>query len=75
MAVAKYDVVVQLLDNTRDMYKHIVGIANEATKHQKKLARKEAAERLQQDIAKVKGTSLFMNSVIVWSLKGIIKNH
>ena len=52
-AVAKYDEVLQTLDNTRDLYKQIVAIANDAGKQQKKLARKEALERMQQDIAKV----------------------
>lgn len=52
-AVAKYDEVLQTLDITRDLYKQIVAIANDAVKQQKKLARKEALERTQQDIAKV----------------------
>lgn len=51
--MAKYDEVLQSLDNTRDLYKQIVTIANDAVKQQKKLARKEALERVQQDIAKV----------------------
>ncbi|KAK2587236.1 hypothetical protein KPH14_002975 [Odynerus spinipes] len=53
-AVAKYDGVLQTLDITRELYKQIVGIANDAVKQQKKLARKEAVERTQQDIAKVR---------------------
>jgi caprin-1 len=52
-AVAKYDEVQQTLDITRELYKQIVGIANDAAKQQKKLARKEASERMQQDIGKV----------------------
>lgn len=52
-AVAKYDEVLQTLDIMRDMYKQIVNIANDSAKQQKKLARKEAAERMQQEIAKV----------------------
>lgn len=52
-AVAKYDEVLQTLDITRDLYKSIVAIANDNAKAQKKLARTEARERLQQDIAKV----------------------
>lgn len=45
--------MLQTLDITRELYKQIVGIANDAVKQQKKLARKEAVERTQQDIAKV----------------------
>lgn len=52
-AVAKYDEVLQTLDITRDLYKQIANIANDYVKQQKKLARKEALERTQQDIAKV----------------------
>lgn len=52
-AVAKYDEVQQTLDITRELYKQIVGISNDAAKQQKKLARKEALERMQQDIGKV----------------------
>ncbi|XP_071641393.1 uncharacterized protein Capr [Temnothorax longispinosus] len=58
IAVAKYDEVLQTLDNTRDLYKQIVGISNDAVKQQKKLARREALERTQQDIAKVKDVLL-----------------
>jgi len=52
-AVARYDEVLQTLDITRDLYKQIVNIGNDAVKQQKKLARKEVVERMQQDIAKV----------------------
>lgn len=51
--MAKYDEVSQTLDITRDLYKQIINIANDSAKQQKKLARKEAVERMQQDIAKV----------------------
>ncbi|XP_046747797.1 caprin homolog [Diprion similis] len=54
IAVAKYDEVVQTLDLTRELCKQIVGIANDSAKQQKKLARKEALERVQQDVAKVR---------------------
>ncbi|EZA51789.1 hypothetical protein DMN91_003600 [Ooceraea biroi] len=53
-AVARYDEVLQTLEITRDMYKQIVSINNDGMKQQKKLARKEVVERMQQDIAKVK---------------------
>lgn len=52
-AVAKYDEVQQTLEITRDLQKQIQSIFNDATKQQKKLARKEAAERTQQEINKV----------------------
>ncbi|XP_015123600.1 caprin homolog [Diachasma alloeum] len=60
-AVAKYDEVLQTLDITRDLYKAIVGIANDSVKQQKKLARKEALERTQQDIAKVREVLLIQD--------------
>ncbi|XP_012224442.1 caprin homolog [Linepithema humile] len=63
-AVAKYDEVLQTLDNTRDLYKQIVSIANDAVKQQKKLARKEAVERMQQDIAKVKEALLIQHILV-----------
>ncbi|XP_015593430.1 caprin homolog [Cephus cinctus] len=53
-AVAKYDEVQQTLDITRELCKQIIVIANDAAKQQKKQARKEAAERMQQDIAKIR---------------------
>ncbi|XP_014469393.1 PREDICTED: caprin homolog [Dinoponera quadriceps] len=62
-AVAKYDEVLQTLDITRDLYKQIVAIANDAVKQQKKLARKEALERMQQDIAKVREVLLIQNTL------------
>ncbi|XP_066586889.1 caprin homolog [Prorops nasuta] len=54
IAVAKYDEVQQTLEITRELHKQIIGYANGAVKQQKKLARKEAVERMQQDIAKVR---------------------
>ncbi|XP_018343576.1 PREDICTED: caprin homolog [Trachymyrmex septentrionalis] len=63
-AVAKYDEVLQTLEITRDLYKQIVNIANDAVKQQKKLARKEAVERMQQDIAKVKEVLLAQHVLI-----------
>ncbi|CAL7937135.1 unnamed protein product [Xylocopa violacea] len=63
-AVAKYDEVLQTLDITRELYKQIVGIAHDAVKQQKKLARKEAIERMQQDIAKVKEVLLIQDALM-----------
>lgn len=63
-AVAKYDAVLQTLDITRELYKQIVGIANDASKQQKKLARKEAIERMQQDIAKVREVLLIQDTLM-----------
>lgn len=51
--MAKYDEVLQTLDITRELQKQIAGIAHDAVKQQKKLARKEVMERMQHDIAKV----------------------
>ncbi|KAL6444445.1 hypothetical protein ACFW04_001945 [Cataglyphis niger] len=64
IAVAKYDEVLQTLDNTRDLYKQIVTIANDSVKQQKKQARKEAVERMQQDIAKVKEVLLIQHILV-----------
>ncbi|XP_012284620.1 caprin homolog [Orussus abietinus] len=64
IAVAKYDEVQQTLDITRELYRQIVGIANDAAKQQKKMARKEAMERMQQDIAKVREVLLIQNTLL-----------
>ncbi|CAK9825785.1 Caprin homolog [Anthophora retusa] len=63
-AVAKYDEVLQTLDITKELYKQIGSIASDAVKHQKKLARKEAIERMQQDIAKVKEVLLIQDALM-----------
>ncbi|XP_034934962.1 caprin homolog [Chelonus insularis] len=60
-AVAKYDEVLQTLEFTRELNKQIVGIANDSAKQQKKLARKEALERVQHDIAKVREVLLIQD--------------
>lgn len=64
IAVAKYDEVLQTLEITKDLNKQIVGIANDAAKLQKKLARKEAAERMQQDISKIREVLLIQDILI-----------
>ncbi|KAJ9598514.1 hypothetical protein L9F63_010804, partial [Diploptera punctata] len=53
-AVAKYDEVLQTLDFARDLCKQFTGIAVDAAKQQKKQARKEALEKAQQEIVKIK---------------------
>lgn len=53
-AVAKYEEVQQTLEFARDLCKQFNGIAVDATKQLKKQARKEALEKNQQDLAKVK---------------------
>ncbi|XP_008559915.1 caprin homolog isoform X2 [Microplitis demolitor] len=63
-AVAKYDEVLQTLEITRELYKQIVGISNDFAKQQKKQARKEALERMQQDIAKVREVLLIQDVLI-----------
>ncbi|XP_043266516.1 caprin homolog [Venturia canescens] len=63
-AVAKYDEVLQTLDITRELFKGVVSIANDFAKQQKKLARKEALERTQQDIAKVREVLLVQDILI-----------
>ncbi|XP_057341647.1 caprin homolog isoform X2 [Microplitis mediator] len=63
-AVAKYDEVLQTLEITRELYKQIVGISNDFAKQQKKQARKEALERMQQDTAKVREVLLIQDVLI-----------
>ena len=63
-AVSKYDEVIQTLDFARDLCKQFNGIAVDAAKQQKKQARKEALEKAQQDIAKVKEILLIQVSTI-----------
>lgn len=53
-AIAKYDEVQQTLEFARDLCKQFHTIANETAKQQKKQARKEALEKQQQELAKVK---------------------
>jgi len=53
-AVAKYEEVQQTLEFARDLCKQFNGIAVDAVKQLKKQARKEALEKNQQDLAKVK---------------------
>ncbi|XP_014213219.1 caprin homolog isoform X2 [Copidosoma floridanum] len=70
-AVAKYDEVQQTLDITKDLYKAINTIATDAIKQQKKLARKEAAERMQQDIAKVREVLLIQDTLMNMCAQGV----
>lgn len=53
-AVAKYEEVQQTLEFSRDLCKQYNGIALDAAKQIKKQARKEALEKAQQEVAKVK---------------------
>lgn len=53
-AIAKYDEVLQTLEFARELCKQFNGIANETAKQQKKQARKDALEKTQQELAKVK---------------------
>lgn len=53
-AVAKYEEVQQTLEFSRDLCKQYNGIAVDAAKQFKKQARKEALEKAQQEVAKVK---------------------
>ncbi|XP_044578493.1 caprin homolog isoform X2 [Cotesia glomerata] len=62
--VAKYDEVLQTLEITRELYKQIVGISNDFAKQQKKQARKEALERMQQDISKIREVLLIQDVLI-----------
>lgn len=63
-ALSKYDGVTLSLEVARELYKQIDRIATDAVKQQKKLARKEAAERTQQEIEKVKEVLLTQNILL-----------
>ncbi|XP_063231087.1 caprin homolog isoform X2 [Bacillus rossius redtenbacheri] len=53
-AVARFDEVSCTLENLRELLKQFSAIAAEQARLQKKLARKEALERAQQDLTKIK---------------------
>ncbi|BET02115.1 Cell cycle associated protein 1 [Nesidiocoris tenuis] len=53
-AVAKYDAVLAHLDFARELSKQLSALAVESAKTIKKQARKEAAEKAQQDLARTK---------------------
>uniref|UniRef100_A0A1B6CGS7 Caprin-1 dimerization domain-containing protein n=1 Tax=Clastoptera arizonana TaxID=38151 RepID=A0A1B6CGS7_9HEMI len=53
-AVAKYDEVILNLDFAKDLNKQFSTISIESDKIQKKKSKKEALERFQQDVAKIK---------------------
>ncbi|GLV35799.1 Caprin [Carabus blaptoides fortunei] len=63
VAVAKYDEVVQTLEFARDLCKQFQGIAVLADKDAKKVARKEAAARSQQELAKVREVLLVQDAL------------
>lgn len=63
VAVAKYDEVVQTLEFARDLCKQFQGIAALADKDAKKIARKEAAARSQQELAKVREVLLVQDAL------------
>lgn len=63
VAVAKYDEVVQTLDFARDLCKQFQTIAAVADKESKKVARKEASARSQQEIAKVREILLVQDAL------------
>lgn len=63
VAVAKYDEVVQTLEFARDLCKQFNSIAAIAEKDAKKLARKEAAAKSQQELAKVREVLLVQDAL------------
>lgn len=63
VAVAKYDEVVQTLDFARDLCKQFQSIAAVADKEAKKVARKEASVRSQQEVAKVREILLVQDAL------------
>lgn len=64
-AVAKYEEVQQTLEFARDLCKQFNGIAVDAAKQHKKQARKEALEKTQQEVSKVKEILLVQVSLYV----------
>lgn len=63
IAVAKYDEVVQTLEFARDLCKQFNSIAVLAEKDAKKQARKEAAARSQQELAKIREVLLVQDAL------------
>lgn len=61
--MAKYDEVVQTLEFARDLCKQFNSIATVAEKDAKKLARKEAAAKSQQELAKVREVLLVQDAL------------
>lgn len=53
-AVAKYDAVIAHLEFAKELSKQLATLATESAKNLKKQARKEAAERAQQELARTK---------------------
>jgi hypothetical protein len=87
-AVAKYEEVQQTLEFSRDLCKQYNGIAIDAAKQLKKQARKEALEKAQQEVAKVKEILMvqvslcaaYVNSICVADMRAdtrfeIVKFH
>lgn len=62
-AVAKYDEVIQILEFAREFVKHIQTISANSEKEQRKNARRELAQKTQQDISKIREVFVIQNTL------------
>ena len=53
-AISKYDAVIQQLEFAKELSKHLTSLAHDAVKNIKKQARKDAQEKIQQDLSRTK---------------------
>lgn len=74
-AVAKYEEVQQTLEFSRDLCKQYNGIAIDAAKQLKKQVRKEALEKAQQEVTKVKEILMVQVSSCVTYVESISVQH
>uniref|UniRef100_A0A6B2EJZ2 Putative translation initiation factor if-2 n=1 Tax=Phlebotomus kandelakii TaxID=1109342 RepID=A0A6B2EJZ2_9DIPT len=62
-AVSKYDEVTQCLDFARELFKQVLAISAMWEKDQKKVARKETATRIQNEVTKVKDVFVIQDTL------------
>ncbi|XP_059608622.1 caprin homolog [Phlebotomus argentipes] len=63
IAVSKYDEVTQCLDFARELFKQVHAISAMWDKDQKKVARKETANRIQNEVTKVKEVLIIQDTL------------
>jgi hypothetical protein len=73
--VAKYEEVQQTLEFSRDLCKQYNGIALDAAKQLKKQTRKEAMEKAQQEVMKVKEILMVQVSLCVTYVDIVCVQH
>ncbi|XP_023218822.1 caprin-1-like isoform X1 [Centruroides sculpturatus] len=63
-AIKKYDLVVELLEFAKELQKSFNGVVHECVKLQKKAAKREQAERQQQEIQRIKELLLLQDILV-----------